>query len=341
MTLQLSSGNSISLTNIQGEFGGINPISISEYYAGAATGYVPAGTTGSIQITQNQSVVTAIPNSGAIKFSNFYASQRAFTYAVTMTSGTYVNTNLRTMAVAAGWNQVVPVTINCTINAGAIMTGSDTGNYGIYAYGTWPAGSVLNLTNNGTIVGKGGRGGAGYRYYLAYGTWVGGEAGGPAMIFNLTTNIVNNGIIGGGGGGGGGGYQGDLPWGGGGGGGGAGSGAGGSTISTYTYETQDGEGNSTGSASIDSGCRDGSAGGVTTAGAGGSGGSAYGYGNNRWGYGGGAGGGLGSAGGYYYSSFDGSISSYAAGAGGVRWYGNQYLGTYTNNGSVYGNVANV
>ena len=76
MTLQLSSGNSISLTNIQSEFGGINPISISEYYAGAATGYVPAGTTGSIQITQNQSVMTAIPSSGAIKFSNFYGSSQ-------------------------------------------------------------------------------------------------------------------------------------------------------------------------------------------------------------------------------------------------------------------------
>jgi hypothetical protein len=59
----------IALTDIQTEFGGTNPIAITEYYAGA--GLVPAGTTGgngSDGIASN----TVIPSSGQIKFANFY-----------------------------------------------------------------------------------------------------------------------------------------------------------------------------------------------------------------------------------------------------------------------------
>lgn len=55
--------SSISLANIQTEFGGANPISISEYYSGAATGYVPSG--------KANSTGTVIPASGAISFANF------------------------------------------------------------------------------------------------------------------------------------------------------------------------------------------------------------------------------------------------------------------------------
>ncbi len=59
----------IALTDIQTEFGGTNPIDITEYYAGA--GLVPAGTTGgngSDGVASN----TVIPSSGQIKFANFY-----------------------------------------------------------------------------------------------------------------------------------------------------------------------------------------------------------------------------------------------------------------------------
>lgn len=49
MTLQ-ASGNPISFSDIQTEFGGVNPISLSEYYAGQ--GYVPNGT-GTIAILPN------------------------------------------------------------------------------------------------------------------------------------------------------------------------------------------------------------------------------------------------------------------------------------------------
>ena len=60
--------NPISLAQIQTEFGGINPASLSEYYAGGA--YVRPGTVG--YPTGGASV--PIPTSGVIKFSNFFGA---------------------------------------------------------------------------------------------------------------------------------------------------------------------------------------------------------------------------------------------------------------------------
>ena len=65
MTLQTS--GDITLANIQTEFGGANPISLSEYYAGG--GYVPAGTAGTYG---------AVPSSGAITLQNFYGTSNKF-----------------------------------------------------------------------------------------------------------------------------------------------------------------------------------------------------------------------------------------------------------------------
>lgn len=59
MTLQ--SSGAISLGNIQTEFGGSNPISISEYYRGGAFVDTGSGTVG-------------IPASGQISFSQFYGT---------------------------------------------------------------------------------------------------------------------------------------------------------------------------------------------------------------------------------------------------------------------------
>jgi hypothetical protein len=56
-------GVSLSMSQIQTEFGGTNPASLSEYYAGGA--YVPAGTTGTNG---------AIPSSSTISISDFYGA---------------------------------------------------------------------------------------------------------------------------------------------------------------------------------------------------------------------------------------------------------------------------
>jgi hypothetical protein len=61
--MALPSSGPLTLANIQTEFGGSNPISLSEYYAGGS--FVPAGTTGTYG---------AVPSSGAISIRNFYGT---------------------------------------------------------------------------------------------------------------------------------------------------------------------------------------------------------------------------------------------------------------------------
>jgi hypothetical protein len=61
--MPIPSSGAISLDTIQTEFGGSNPISLSEYYAGGT--YVPSGTSGTNG---------AVPSSGEISFSQFYGT---------------------------------------------------------------------------------------------------------------------------------------------------------------------------------------------------------------------------------------------------------------------------
>jgi len=70
--MTLPSSGPLSLSDIQTEFGGSNPISLSEYYAGGA--YVPAGTTGTNG---------PVPSSGTISISNFYGTSNIPALSVT------------------------------------------------------------------------------------------------------------------------------------------------------------------------------------------------------------------------------------------------------------------
>ena len=65
--MTLPSSGPLSLADIQTEFGGSNPISLSEYYAGGA--YVPAGTSGTNG---------PVPSSGTISISNFYGTSAQY-----------------------------------------------------------------------------------------------------------------------------------------------------------------------------------------------------------------------------------------------------------------------
>ena len=213
--MALQSSGAVKLSEIQTEFTGSNPISMSEYYRGA--GYV----------TGNN---TTVPTSGAISVSNFYGTKREFAFTITTS---YTTTqDLRTLAIAAGWDEAAPVvatiasgvTIQGAAGAGAInsngtnnVPGSD-GSTGLTITGSFPAG--VSLINNGTVYGGGGGGGGGG------GTGGGGSggAGGAALLVSVPVIITNNSVFGGGGGGG----AGNNAWGsggivrsGGGGGGGA------------------------------------------------------------------------------------------------------------------------
>lgn len=78
--MPLPSSGPLSLANIQTEFGGTNPISLNEYYAGGAL--VPAGTSGTNG---------AVPSSGAISIFNFYGTTAVIPFGESSytTAGTY------------------------------------------------------------------------------------------------------------------------------------------------------------------------------------------------------------------------------------------------------------
>jgi len=63
--MPLPSSGPLSLNDIQTEFGGTNPIALSEYYAGGA--FVPAGTSGTNG---------PVPSSGTISIGNFYGTSK-------------------------------------------------------------------------------------------------------------------------------------------------------------------------------------------------------------------------------------------------------------------------
>jgi hypothetical protein len=118
------------------------------------------------------------------------------------------------------------VNLTVTLSASVTIKASSTST-AAFVTGTFPSGSVLQLVNNGRIIGKGGIGGQG-----GHSGSVGmpGGAGGPAISLQSALSIDNKGFIGGGGGGGAGSkgktYTHSAD-GGGGGGGGAGYGVGG------------------------------------------------------------------------------------------------------------------
>jgi len=64
--MAIPSSGALTLSTIQTEFGGTNPIGLDEYYAGGAN--VPSGTTGTNG---------AVPSSGAISISAFYGTSSA------------------------------------------------------------------------------------------------------------------------------------------------------------------------------------------------------------------------------------------------------------------------
>ncbi len=128
-----------------------------------------------------------------------------------------------------GWDKVTPVDVTVTINAGVVLTASDTSRKALFI-SNLPEGSTVHITNNGHIVGAGGEGGTSSDSSIPCYRGTPGLSGGDAIeVINVDVTIVNNGVIGSGGGGGG---AGSCSWSnptyhsGGGGGGGAGNTAG-------------------------------------------------------------------------------------------------------------------
>lgn len=222
-------------------------------------------------------------------------------------SASTTNYNLKSAAIAAGWDGVTPLELTCTIAAGVAVGSSSTGNAAFDTGSGWPSGSILKLINNGYIVGKGGNGGGSAGKHSpssdAYHYAESGQPGGPALLAQNAITVENYGVIGGGGGGGGGGGSESLySWSNNGGGGGGGAG----------YTPGSGGVNWQWDGTVTAG--NGGTGGLTNGGAGGTGGSSN-PGNT-----GGNGGGLGQSGGS-------GTGSYAAGGAspGAATIGNAYI----------------
>ena len=211
------------------------------------------------------------------------------------------NYNLRTAAIAAGWDQVQPLIATVTINSGIVVSANATSVYAFDTGVTFPAGSSLTLNMQGAYVI--GMGGSGASY--------GGQPGGPALRAQhaLTVNATG-GVIGGGGGGGAGVYDSGI--------GTVIPGGGGRTGRTNSDGTNQGTFTSGGSTTY-------AAGGTT-----GPGGDAPGpY------MSGGGGGGWGAAGGRAY--LYGSGPSGTGGAGGAAVVGDANI-TWVNTGTRYGAI---
>ena len=175
--MTIKSTGPLSFTEIADEFGSADTLSLSKYYG------LDAG----------------IPNSGQIKFSDFYGKIINATRTIGASTNYNARNDLSNASIVAAYKSIATVvsnnlpvklyiTVNGTIGASDTSTTAfDTGNF--------TTGSSIYLTNNSYIVGAGGNGGN------ANGG--GGSNGGPALTLRLATYITNNGTIGGGGGGGG------------------------------------------------------------------------------------------------------------------------------------------
>lgn len=267
---------------------GSGPISLAGATAGQSIALeLGLSATGSISLnTASVRTLAGVPSGAIIMPTNFYGKSNSFTY--TMTSNT-LNGNLRTLVVAAGWNQ--STNVSATINSGVYAYANSTAQRGLVINGSWPGGVTLN--NAGLIIGMGGAGGPGGASNI-YGCpgYVNpgcpGSAGGLALLVQSPVSVNNTGTIGGGGGGGGGGganFTANTNLGGGGGGGGR----------TGLTNSAAGGGGGTGSCgcTLSDNGNPGGAGTVSGAGGGGSGpggGSGAGGSGGGWGANGGGGG---------------------------------------------------
>ena len=183
--MAIQSSGAIALSDIQAEFGGTNPISMSEYYRGA--GFT----------TDNN---TNVPTSGTITITNFYGAQNSVAMAYEIIGaggegggGSYGGTG------AAGGSSSFSgtnfTTVTSTGGTGGISQGYYTGQSGASSYyGIGGEGGLNSDSGNqtpgypapSTSYGAGG-GGGGSAPFAAYN---GGGGGGAATRQSGTIDVI-------------------------------------------------------------------------------------------------------------------------------------------------------
>jgi len=124
--------------------------------------------------------------SGQIAINNFYGKADQFFFSI---ASNLSQTNLRTLAVNAGWNGTSYV--ECTLNSGKYISSNSVSTPAFTINGSFPNG--VKFVNKGFVIGKGGGTSA-----------TNGQAGGSAISLGVNVTIHQaGGYIGGGGGAGG------------------------------------------------------------------------------------------------------------------------------------------
>ena len=179
--MALPGSGALAFSAIQTEFGGSNPIALSEYYGDGS--YVGGG-------------APNVPTSGTIALNTFYSAQAATIINITSNTSNY---NILTAATAAGYNAAND-TIPIIVNVASGVTVSGSGTYAMRT-GVLNASSSLTVNITGSIDGYTGATGG-----FPSGA---GSAGGDALYWETdgtaVVNVLSGGNLRGGGGGGGGG----------------------------------------------------------------------------------------------------------------------------------------
>lgn len=131
-----------------------------------------------------------------IKVSNFLGHARS----VIVISSDAQNIDVLNKAITVGYSSNKSY-VTMTVNSG-IYVGSSVVTSPAVAIGGFGSGDLVEIVNNGVIVGAGGSGGGGSTG--GYGSATVGQDGGTAISANQYVRVINNGTLAGGGGGGGG-----------------------------------------------------------------------------------------------------------------------------------------
>ena len=161
-------------------------------------------TEGAVNDADIRSLIGAASGGPDLAFTDWYGASAGVTINITISSNT---NNYNLWNSKGGTYSAGQTTVNVTINSGVTIGSTSQGGYAFTTGLGWVTGDVINITNNGTIKGKGGNGGAGGS--AVYGSSVpnagNGGTGGPAFRGQFACTVTNNGSVYGGGGGGGGG----------------------------------------------------------------------------------------------------------------------------------------
>ena len=137
----------ITLANIQTEFGGSNPISLGEYFAGST--YVAGGTTGNLGGVLTSIPVYATPRN-TIRMGNFFEASAAGTTTTTSTTTTSTTTTTAGPGTTTTTSTTSTTTTTTTSSGSVSLSAMDAGNF-THTVTTPNASNVyLRFFSNGT-----------------------------------------------------------------------------------------------------------------------------------------------------------------------------------------------